>query len=115
MTCVIEITNQIRGGGLSWEELSDYSRHSNMSVRGSAIYQISDQYGDENRTAFKLAELASGYDSMEPVMGTIRLGHICIKLLNAIDAPVSQQLYQELLSSWPDHDRDDLNWFVKTG
>jgi hypothetical protein len=115
MKDVIDIIQRIKSEPLSWAELAGLARHPNQSVRGTAMQFLANRYGRDEQTVKLLEELARAEANHTRVMGTVTLAQTCVKLLDGIDTDSARKAVASLVSSWPEEDRGDLEWFRQHG
>jgi hypothetical protein len=115
MNDVIAIVERIKHEPLDWIELAELTDHPNQSVRGTAIQFLASRFGGEERCVKLLEKLARDDVNHTRVMGTITLAQMCVKLLEGIGTDSAKNAVKSLISTWPEKDRADLEWFRQNG
>jgi hypothetical protein len=102
-------------GGLGRDEILSLLADANQSVRGSAVQSLVERFPHDDGTIDVLRTFIERAENRKPAMGTVSLSHLAMSLLATIGTPTARTTFDELRQSWPEHDKADLEWFIKNG
>ncbi len=95
-------------------ELRKFLHHPSPVVRANAVEIVTEAIGDNGSLLGEVVEFARKPENSFRLMGTIRVGYFAV--LGLLRSPIEavRQAGTDLLTTWPEADRDDLVYFVQS-
>jgi len=112
------LIEQLESDQIPTRELHELLDHKSVLVRTNALeamarhaqqdHAIADQFTDD------LVVAARDPKNWSIVMGTIAVAHVAVACLLRVGTPKAVTAARQLIGEWPEPDRSDLLWFLKS-
>ena len=99
---------------LAFEETCGLVLHPSPVVRANALMHLI-AHVDHTDSVEGIMNLAAiNPDNRVPLMGTISVAHVAVACLLRLGTSSGSATANELLQSWPEPDRSDLIWYLRS-
>jgi hypothetical protein len=108
------VVQRLKSADLPLTELASLLQYRSPIVRANALDAIAVRTrGTDSLTGEVLAAAADPANAV-PLMGTISVAHVAVACLLRIGSPKADQSAKALLETWPEPDKTDLMWYLKS-
>lgn len=111
---VQELIDRLRDGRMLLEEIRPHLHHPAAIVRSHAIEAIAAKLQTNPEVLQKLLEAVVDPANSIRLMGTISVAHVGVASLLRSSTEEARQAAKRLVATWPQPDRDDLLWYLKS-
>jgi HEAT repeat protein len=108
------LIKRLNSDQVSRSELRELLNHRAALVRVNAVEAIGRLARHDETLVDDLRAAAVDPKSAVRLMGTIAIAHVAVACLLRIGTPKAVAIVRDLLAQWPEPDRSDLLWFVKS-
>ena len=107
------LIERILGRVLAFDELRELRHHPHALVRANAIRAFADAT-EGPEVLEELVAAAEDPANQTRLMGTTRICHLAVETLYRLGTPRAIRTAEALLRNWPEPDRSDLLWYVRS-
>ena len=108
------LIDQLRSGHAPLSEIRRLLHHPGAIVRVNAIVALISHAKNDRGSLKELIAAASNAENSVCLMGTISVAHVAVSCLLRVDTEEAVEAAKALLSNWPEPDRTDLTWYLKS-
>ena len=108
------VVQRLKSGELPLPEIVSLLQYRSPIVRANAWEAIAAQGSGNDSILNDVMAEATDPANKGPLMGTISVAHVAVACLLRIGTPPVTQAVQTLLETWPEPDRTDLTWYLKS-
>ena len=108
------LIESIRSGKVPDDELVSLLNHKSVLVRANVYELAASRAKLDSSWIPRLRAAAVDARSGQVVMGTVRLSHIAVACLLRIGNRQAVQLAEDLIARWPEPEKDDLLWYLRS-
>lgn len=108
------LVDVVRLANLPTAELRDLLAHKSSFKLSDALLALARRAQQEENLVDEIADAASDPKNASRLIGTVTVSHIAVASLLQIGTPKAIAAAQRLTNIWPEPDRSDLLWFLKT-
>ncbi len=108
------IVHALVKGDVPLAEIRELTRHPAALVRTNALNALVKHARTENEALHDI--VCAAKDSLNGVrlMGTISVAHVAVGCLYQVATPAALKAASDLLAAWPEPDRGDLLWYLRS-
>jgi hypothetical protein len=114
MSPIQQVIDKIRGRHFGATDLRRLLAHASPVVRVNAIDALQDCIGTDDSVVADLVAAATEPANAFRLMGTITVAHQAVLSLLQSTHPKAVEAANELIRNWPEPDRQDLLWFLRS-
>lgn len=111
---VNETVEALVRGAVPLAEIRDLTRHPAMLVRVNALTALVKYAKADDEVVRDIVAAATDPANSVRLMGTISVGHVAVGCLDDIGTPAAAAAAADLLATWPESDRGDLAWYLRS-
>lgn len=109
-----ETVRHLRSGEASVEDICRLLHDDSIVVRANALEVLVDHARHEEGLLDKIHEAATSPGNKARLMGTITVAHVAVACLMRVGSDRAIEAARGLIASWPELDRSDLLWYLKS-
>ena len=113
-TTAQSIVDRLKQPEVSQDEVLKYLRHDAALVRVNAIEAAARLAKDNDRLIGIISNEARRPENAVRLLGTATVGHVAVGCLLRIANAQAEKAAMELVKEWPENDRGDLTWYLKS-
>ena len=108
------LIDNLRSGNMTVDEIRPYLQDTAAVVRGHAIEAMAAKIADNPSLLQEVVDVILDQNNSIRLMGTISVAHVGLKSLVESSSLAANQKAKQLLVTWPEPDRGDFLWFLKS-
>jgi hypothetical protein len=108
------IVERLKQPDVSQDEVEKYLQHNAALVRVNAIEAAARLAKENERLIAMVANEAQKPQNAVRLLGTATVGHVAVGCLLRIGSPQASEAAMQLVDGWPENERDDLIWYLKS-
>lgn len=108
------IVDRLKMPDVSQDEVLEYLQHDAALVRVNAIKAAARLAKDNDRLIAIVANEAQQPQNTVRLLGTATVGHVAVGCLFRIGSPDATRRAMQLVAGWPEDEREDLVWYLKS-
>jgi hypothetical protein len=109
-----KLIDRLRSGNASVDEIRSLLHASSIVVRANALEALVPHAKSDHSLLTDLTTAISDPKNQARLMGTITLAHLAIASLFRVGSEKATEIANELIDTWPETDRSDLEWYLKS-
>jgi hypothetical protein len=109
-----QLVDRIKSGALPACEVCRLLRHESPLVRANALEALVAPAKHNNTLLDELVAAASDSANRVRLMGTIAVAHVAVGCIISVGTDQALKAAKALVSAWPETDRADLTWYLKS-
>ena len=113
-TTAQSIVDRLKQPDVSQDEILEYLHHDAALVRVNAFDAAARLAKEDERLIETIANEARQLQNAVRLLGTVTVGHVAVGCLLRIGSPKATEAAMELVDGWPENERDDLIWYLKS-
>jgi hypothetical protein len=108
------LVDRVKSGAMPTAEVRALLHHQSPLVRANAIEALIRPARHDKGLLEELIAAASDPVNKVPLMGTISVAHVAVGYLLRVGTAEAVEAATVLLKQWPQPDRTDLTWYLKS-
>ena len=113
-TTAQSIVDRLKQPDVSQDEVQKYLQHDAALVRVNAIEAAARLAKENERLVAIIANAAQQPQNAVRLLGTATVGHVAVGCLLQIGSPRATEVAMQLVDGWPENERGDLIWYLKS-
>ena len=113
-TTAQSIVDRLKQPDVSQDEVQKYLQHDAALVRVNAIEAAARLAKENERLIAIIANAAQQPQNAVRLLGTATVGHVAVGCLLHIGSPRATEVAMQLVDGWPENERGDLIWYLKS-
>jgi len=108
------LVDRIRGGSMPMAEIQGLLQHQSPLVRVNALEALVGAAQHDDGLLKELVAAARNPMNNVRLMGTTSVAHVAMACLFRVGTAAAVEAAKALISAWPELDRSDLIWYLKS-
>lgn len=109
-----ETVQLLRSGEVPVEDIRRLLHDDSIVVRANALEALVNHARHGEGLLDEIREAATSPENQVRLMGTISVAHVAVACLMRVGGDRAVAVARDLIASWPEPDRTDLLWYLKS-
>lgn len=109
-----QTVRHLRSGEVPIEDIRRLLHDTSIVVRANALEALVDHARHGQGLLDEIRKAAISPENQSRLMGTISVAHVAVACLMRVGSDRAVEAARDLIASWPESDRTDLFWYLKS-